>query len=306
MQRYILIRLAQAIIAVWAVSLIVFGLGRITGNPLDVMLPFDATAEDRARVEQQWGLDRPLHIQYFNFMGKAFSGNFGESIKWQGHTAMGLVKDKFPATILLAFVAIVVALVISVPIGVLSAVKRDTIFDYSGKVIALLGQSLPAFWLGLVLMWVFAVQLGLVQTSGRGGPTSFILPAVSIGWFLVAALMRLVRSSMLDVLDSEYVKLARIKGLGEGKVVWKHALRNAAIAPLTYFGIIFGGLLVGSVSIETVYAWPGVGLLAYEAVLARDFPVMQAIVIVFAVIFIATNLIVDILYAYLDPRIRYQ
>ena len=270
------------------------------------MLPFDATAEDRARVEQQWGLDRPLHIQYFNFMGQAFSGNFGESIKWQGHTAMGLVKDKFPATLLLAVVAIAVALAISIPIGVLSAVKRDTVFDYAGKVIALLGQSLPAFWLGLVLMWVFAVQLGLVQTSGRGGPTSFILPAVSIGWFLVAALMRLVRSSMLDVMDSEYVKLARIKGLGEGKVIWKHALRNAAIAPLTYFGIIFGGLLVGSVSIETVYAWPGVGLLAYEAVLSRDFPVMQAIVIIFAGIFIATNLVVDILYAYLDPRIRYQ
>jgi peptide/nickel transport system permease protein len=306
MQRYILVRFAQAILAVWVVSVIVFGLGRVTGNPLDVMLPFDATAEDRARVEEQWGLDRPLLIQYFNFMGEAFKGNFGESIKWQGHTAMGLVAGKFPATILLAFVAIVVALLVSVPIGVLSAVKRDTIFDYIGKVIALLGQSLPAFWLGLVLMWVFAVELDLVQTSGRGGPTSFILPAVSIGWFLVAALMRLVRSSMLDVLDSEYVKLARLKGLGEGKVIWKHALRNAAIAPLTYFGIIFGGLLVGSVSIETVYAWPGVGLLAYEAVLSRDFPVMQAIVIIFAGVFIATNLVVDILYAYLDPRIRYQ
>ena len=191
------------------------------------------------------------------------------------------------------------------PIGVLSAVKKDSIYDYVGKTIALLGQSMPPFWLGLVMMWIFAVELDLVPTSGRGGVTSYLLPSISIGWFLVAALMRLVRSSMLEVLDSEYVKLARIKGLAESKVIWKHALRNAAVAPLTYFGIIFGGLLVGSVSIETVYAWPGVGLLAFEAVLARDFPVMQAVVIVFAGIYVVTNLVIDILYAYLDPRIRF-
>jgi peptide/nickel transport system permease protein len=183
---------------------------------------------------------------------------------------------------------------------------KDSPFDYAGKVLALLGQSLPPFWLGIVLMWIFAVELELVPTSGKGGVKHLILPAISIGLFNVAALMRLVRSSMLDVLDSEYVKLARIKGLAEWKVIWKHGLRNAAIAPLTYFGIILGGLLVGSITIETVFSWPGVGLLAVDAVRARDFQVVQAVVLFFAIIFILANLLVDITYAYLDPRIRYQ
>ena len=170
----------------------------------------------------------------------------------------------------------------------------------------LVGQAAPPFWLGLVLIWVFGVELGVVPTSGRSGWSSYVLPAVSLGLFWVAALMRLIRSSMLDALDSEYVKLARVKGLPEYKVIWKHTLRNAAIAPITYFGIILGSLLVGSVSIETVFAWPGVGFLAFQAVLARDFPVIQTVVLLFSVVFIMTNLLIDILYAYLDPRIRYN
>lgn len=305
MQRYIINRLGQAILVLWVVSIIIFGLGRITGDPVDVLLPIDATEIDRVEITKQLGLDKPIFTQYGIFVRNGFRGDFGESIKWQGHEAMGLVLKKFPATLQLAVVAIIFAVAVAVPIGVLSAVKKDSIYDYVGKTIALLGQSMPPFWLGLVMMWIFAVELDLVPTSGRGGVTSYLLPSISIGWFLVAALMRLVRSSMLEVLDSEYVKLARIKGLAESKVIWKHALRNAAVAPLTYFGIIFGGLLVGSVSIETVYAWPGVGLLAFEAVLARDFPVMQAVVIVFAGIYVVTNLVIDILYAYLDPRIRF-
>ena len=305
MQRYVLIRIGQAILALWVVSVIVFGLGRITGDPIDVLLPIDATHAEREELRIQLGFDAPIYTQYINFMSNSFKGDFGQSIKWQGHSAMGLVMQKFPATLLLAFVAILIAIAVAVPVGVLSAVKKDTVFDYAGKVIALLGQSMPAFWLGLIMMWIFAVELDLVPTSGRHGPASYILPAISIGWFLVAALMRLVRSSMLEAMDSEFIVLARIKGLKESRVIWKHALRNAAIAPLTYFGIIFGGLLVGSVSIETVYAWPGVGLLAFEAVLARDFPVMQAVVIAFAGVYVITNLIIDVLYAYLDPRIRY-
>ena len=305
MQRYILIRLGQALLALWVVSLVVFGLGRVTGDPIDVLLPVDATHEEREELRVQLGFDKPIYSQYFSFMRNSFQGDFGQSIKWRGYDAMGLVMQKFPATLLLALVAIAIAIAIAVPVGVLSAVKKDTIFDWVGKVIALTGQSLPPFWLGLVLMWIFAVQLDLVPTSGRNGPTAYLLPALSIGWFLVAALMRLVRSSMLEVMDSEFINLARTKGLRESKVIWKHALRNAAIAPLTYFGIIFGGLLVGSVSIETVYAWPGVGLLAFEAVLARDFPVMQAVVVAFAGIYVLTNLAIDVLYAYLDPRIRY-
>ena len=305
MQRFILIRVFQAFVSLWVVSMIVFGLGRITGDPTSVLLPFDATEQERLELRADLGLDRPIHVQYGTFVNNAFHGDFGESIKWDGYSSMGIVIKRLPATLKLAAVAMIVAVAISLPVGIISAVKRDTIFDYVGKIIALFGQSLPAFWLGLVLMWVFAVQLDWVPTSGRTGWTSYFLPAISIGWFLVAALMRLVRSSMLEVMDSEYIKMARVKGLSEAKVVWKHGLRNASIAPLTFFGIIFGNLLVGSVSIETVYAWPGVGLLAFEAVLARDFPVMQAVVVIFAAIYISMNLVVDVLYAYLDPRIRY-
>ena len=305
MQRFILIRVFQAFVSLWVVSMIVFGLGRITGDPTSVLLPFDATEQERLELRADLGLDRPIHVQYGTFINNAFHGDFGESIKWDGYSSMGIVIKRLPATLKLAAVAMIVAVAISLPVGIISAVKRDTIFDYVGKIIALFGQSLPAFWLGLVLMWVFAVQLDWVPTSGRTGWTSYFLPAISIGWFLVAALMRLVRSSMLEVMDSEYIKMGRVKGLSEAKVVWKHGLRNASIAPLTFFGIIFGNLLVGSVSIETVYAWPGVGLLAFEAVLARDFPVMQAVVVIFAAIYISMNLVVDVLYAYLDPRIRY-
>lgn len=305
MQRYLLVRVFQAFIALIAISVIVFGLGRITGDPLAVLLPAEATQADYEVVRKVWGLDKPVHKQYGVFVKNAVTGNFGESWRWNGQSAMGLVLDRLPATAMLAGVAVLVATVIAVPIGVISAVRRDSIFDFAGKSVALFGQSLPAFWLGIVLMWIFAVQLGWLPTSGRKGLVSFILPAISIGWFQVAALMRLVRSSMLDVLDSEYVKLARIKGLPEWKVIWKHCLRNAAIAPLTYFGIIIGGLMVGSVSIEQVFSWPGVGLLAVEAARARDFQVLQAVVIVFCGIYIIANLAVDIAYAYLNPRIRY-
>jgi peptide/nickel transport system permease protein len=219
---------------------------------------------------------------------------------------MGLVMDRLPATLQLAGFALLVSAVIALPIGVLSAVKKGTPWDSGAKVIALLGQSLPGFWLGIVLMWIFAVTLGWLPTSGRGGIQYMILPAITLGWFQVAAIMRLVRSSMLDVLDTEFVKLTRIKGLAEWKVVWKHCLRNASIAPLTFFAIIAGVLMTGSVVTESVFSWPGTGLLAIDAVRARDYQVVQAVVIVFSAIFIVTNLLVDILYAYLDPRIRYR
>jgi peptide/nickel transport system permease protein len=214
--------------------------------------------------------------------------------------------ERLPATLELGGAALAISVVLALPIGVLSAVMKDTPIDSVGKIVALLGQSLPAFWLGIVLMWIFAVTLGWVPTSGRGGLERLILPAISLGWFQVAVVMRLVRSSMLDVLDSEFVKLTRIKGLSEWKVVWKHCLRNAAIVPLTYFAINAGVLMTGSVVIESVFAWPGTGLLAVDAVRARDFQVVQAVVIIFSAVFLFANLIVDILYAYLDPRIRYQ
>lgn len=305
MQRYITVRLLQSILTILVVSVIVFSLARVTGNPLDVLLPLEATPEDYERVAKHWGLDKPLYVQYFVFLGKALRGDFGMSWKWQGHSAMGLVVERLPATLELAGLALFISVVIAVPVGVLAAVTKDKPFDYAGKIVALLGQSLPSFWLGIVLMWIFAVTLGWLPTSGRGTISHMILPAVCLGWFQVAAMMRLVRSAMLDVLDSEFVKLARVKGLAEWKVVWKHCLRNAAIAPITYFAITAGVLLTGSVVIESVFAWPGTGLLAVDAVRARDFQVVQAIVIVFASVFIFTNLVVDILYAYLDPRIRF-
>jgi peptide/nickel transport system permease protein len=219
---------------------------------------------------------------------------------------MGLVMQRLPATLELAGFAMLVSILIALPIGVTSAVMKGSSWDALAKIIALLGQSLPGFWLGIVLMWIFAVNLGWFPTSGKGGIQYMILPAITLGWFQVAVIMRLVRSSMLDVLDSEFVKLTRIKGLAEWKVVWKHCLRNAAIAPLTVFAIIAGVLMTGSVVTESVFSWPGTGLLVVDAVRARDFQVVQAVVIVFAGIFILTNLFVDILYAYLDPRIRYR
>ena len=306
MQRYILIRFLQSLLALWVMSIIVFSLARMTGDPLDVLLPMEAGEGERERVAHYWGLDRPLYEQYFVFLGKALHGDFGNSWKWQGHTAMGLVVERLPATLQLAGAALVISVALALPFGVLTAVWKDRLFDSVGKVFALLGQSLPTFWLGIVLMWIFAVTLGWLPTSGRGGIQHMILPAVCLGWFQVATMMRLVRSSMLDVLDSEFVKLTRVKGLPEWKVVWKHCLRNAAITPLTYFAITTGVLITGSVIIESVFAWPGTGLLVVDAVRARDFQVVQAIVIVFAAVFTITNLVVDILYAYIDPRIRYQ
>lgn len=306
MQRFIARRVFHSLLTIWVMSLVVFSLVRVTGNPLDMMLPLEATSEDYERVSRHWGLDRPLHTQYAIFIAKALRGDFGNSWKWPGHSAMGLVWQRLPATLELAGFALVISIVIALPIGVFSAVWKGSAWDSAAKVIALLGQSLPAFWLGIVLMWIFSVTLGWFPTSGRGGIEYMILPAITLGWFQVAAIMRLVRSSMLEVLDSEFVKLSRIKGLAEWKVIWKHCLRNAAIAPLTFFAIIAGVLMTGAVVTESVFSWPGTGLLVVDAVRARDFQVVQAVVIVFAGIFILTNLLVDILYAYLDPRIRYR
>ena len=306
MQRYIIIRLIQSVFTLIGVSIIVFSLARLSGNPLDVLLPDEADDETFIRISELWGLNDPWYVQYFTFVRNASKGEFGPSFKWQGRTAMELVILHLPATLQLAVVSIGVSVLLAVPIGVMSAVKKGTILDTVGKLIALLGQSLPSFWLAIVLIWIFAVQLGWFPTSGRGGISNMILPAVALGWFSVASFMRLTRSSMLNVLDSEYIKLARIKGLPEWKVVWKHGLKNAAIPPLTVFGAIVVGQMTGSVTIETVFAWPGVGLLALQAVNARDYQVIQAVTMFISVLFIAMNLLIDILYAYIDPRIRYQ
>jgi peptide/nickel transport system permease protein len=305
MQRYIVIRMFHAVLALIGVSIIVFVLVRASGSPLDVLTPVDASPDDIARISKLWGLEDPLWKQYVLFVGNAVQLDFGPSLKFQGQSAMALIGDSLPATLQLTGVALMISILLAVPIGVITAVKKGTWIDTLGKVVALLGQSMPSFWLGIVLIWVFAVTLGWLPAGGRGGLSHIVLPAIALGWFSVAAFMRLTRSAMLNVLDSEYIKFARIKGLSENTVIWKHSLKNAAIPPLTLFGIILGTMVTGFITIETVFAWPGIGLLAFSAVLARDYSVVQAMVLLISMMFIALNLIVDILYAYIDPRVRY-
>ncbi len=305
MQRFILIRIGQGIFALWVVTIIVFGIGRATGDPAAMILGLEATQEDLEAIRLRLGLDKPLVVQYGIYIGNALQGDLGDSIKYPNLGAGGAVLQRLPATIYLAGVSLLLAIAIGIPLGVLSAVKRDSAFDGSAKIFALLGQSVPNFWLGLMMMWIFAVKLGWFPTSGTGGFKNFIMPAITLGSFQIAAITRLVRSAMLETLDSEYVKLARIKGIPEWKVLWKHCLRNAALTPLTYFGVIAAVTLTGSVTTETVFNWPGTGLMAFQAVLSRDFELIQALVLVFSGLFIVSSMVVDILYAYLDPRIRY-
>lgn len=305
MQRYIGQRILQTIVTVLFVATIVFFLVRIQGNPADFLLPMEATQADFERLEARLGLDQPLYVQYAKFIGNAARGDLGESISQPGRSAASLVIHRLPATFMLAGVAFFVAMLLALPIGVLSSVRKGTAFDQVGKGIAVLGQAVPPFWLGVVLIWIFAVNLGWVRTSGFESPRDLILPAITLGWYHVAVIMRLTRSGMLETLDSEYVKLARLKGVPEWRVVWQHAFRNAAIVPLTYFGLTLAALMTGAVVVEIVFSWPGTGRLAVDAVRRRDYPVVQATVMVFAIIFVVANLVVDIVYAYLDPRIRY-
>ncbi len=315
MQRYILIRLLQGVFLVIVISSIVFVLTRLSGDPIELMVPLETPDEVIESIREYWGLDEPWHIQYWNFMSNAAQGNFGESFKWPNQDIMGLISVRLVASLQVTLTALLLASLIAMVLGVLTAVKRDTPWDYGGKFFALLGQSAPSFWTAIMLMWVFGVELGWLPVAGQGEGDGLVrvrnelrhmvLPVATLGAFQVAAMMRLVRSSMLDTLDSEYVKLARIKGIPEWKVLWKHCLRNAAITPLTYFGLTAGVLMTGSVIVETVFAWPGIGQLIITSIEARDFQVVQATTLVFAVGIILLNLIVDIIYAFVDPRIRY-
>ena len=304
--KFLLRRLLNATITLLMMSVVVFAVARLSGDPVGQLLPVDATPEQIQRVREAWGFDGPLHEQYFSFLSNALRGDFGESLRWRGQNAMHLVLTRISASLELAGVALLFSLVVSVPLGVLSAARRGTPLDGFAKGIALFGQSIPHFWLALMFMWIFGVLLRWLPTSGRGTVWHLIMPAVVIGWFHTSAMMRLLRSAMLEALESEYIKLARIKGVREWLVIWKHALRNAVAVPLTYFGIMLGRLLVGSIAIETVFSWPGAGRLIVDAIRARDFPVVQAAVLVFAAAFIVTNLLVDILYGYIDPRIRIE
>lgn len=288
------------------VSIIVFILGRLTGDPVALLLTETSTFEDKERLTRQLGLDKPLPEQYAIFVWNAVRGDLGRSIRGDHAPALELVLERVPATLQLAAISTSLSFLIGLPLGVLSAVRRGSLVDTISRVVALLGQAAPVFWLGIVAMYVFSVRLGWLPTSGYGKPEQFVLPVFALGAFMVAAFLRLTRSGMLEALDSEYVKLARIKGLPETTVIWKHALRNSLIPVLTYIGTVFGRMITGAVVVETVFAWPGVGRLAYDAVMLRDFPVLQAVVLFFATVFLVVNLVVDILYAYVDPRIRYS
>ncbi len=305
MQRYILRRFGQAVLALFVLSVLIFTLVRLTGDPTLLLLPEDATAADIAMLRQTLGLDKPWPVQYWRFVSNALQGDFGRSIRGQIPVG-GLIKERLPHSIRLGAASLLVTLIIALPLGVLAAVNKGSLLDSVAQVVAVLGQSMPMFWVGIVLIQIFAVYLRLLPSGGTGGLAHYILPAFTLGWWLVAGIMRLLRSSLLEVLDSEYVKLARIKGLTEGRVIWKHALRNALIPVVTLGGIYMAILITAAILVETVFAWPGVGRLVYESIVFRDFPVVQAVVLMTAGFVIVTSLVVDILYAYLDPRIRYQ
>ena len=305
MQRYIVRRVGQALIALFILSILIFGMVRLTGDPTLLMLPEDATEDDMRQLQRALGLDRPVPVQYWVFITNALQGDFGRSIKGQ-IPVLDIIQERLPHSARLGGASLLVTLLIALPLGVLAAVYKGSVLDTFAQIVAVLGQSMPMFWVGIVLIQVFAVYMRWLPSGGTGTLAHYILPAFTLGWWLVAGIMRLLRSSMLEVLDSEFVKLARIKGLTERKIVWKHALRNSLIPVVTFGGIYMAVLITAAILVETVFAWPGVGRLVYESIVFRDFPVVQAVVLMTAGFVILTSLVVDILYAYLDPRIRYQ
>lgn len=305
MQRYILGRIVQSIVSVFVVSVVVFALVRLSGDPIQIMMPAEATQKDIDLMRTALGLDRPWPVQYWRFVSNALHGDFGRSVRFR-RPAMDLIAERYAATLELGGLAVLIVIVVALPVGVYAAVRRGSGLDYAARAFAALGQAVPPFWLGLVLVLIFGVFLHLLPTSGRGTPLHVLLPGITLGWFAVAGLMRLTRSAMLDVLGSEYVKLARIKGLPERQVIWKHAFKNAALPIVTFAALLFVALLNGSIIVETVFGWPGLGLLVIEAVDSRDYPIVQAVVLCLSTMYIGVNLLVDILYAYLNPKIRYS
>lgn len=304
MWRFALTRALQSLVALAILSVVVFVLARATGDPLQLILPANATEEDYANARQYLGLDQPLVAQYFRFVGNAGRGDFGTSLRAR-RPVLELVGDRLPASLKLAGFSMTLSLALAFPLGVMAAVRKDTALDRMAQIVAVLGQSLPTFWVGIILIEIVAGRLQWLPAGEAGGFAHYILPGFTLGWFVVAGLMRLLRSGMLEVLDSDYVKMARINGVIERRVIWRHALKNALIPVVTFAGIYFAILVTTAIVVETVFAWPGMGRLAYEAIAGRDFPVIQAVVLITAVIVAAVNFGVDCLYALIDPRIRY-
>lgn len=300
---FLLRRLLRTVIVVWGVVTVVFIVIRLSGDPIALLVAPETPPEEVERLRDRLGLNDPLPVQYLVFLGDAVRGDFGTSIRYNAD-ALGVVLDRVPATLQIAFAAFAMAIVIAVPVGVISAVKPNSLIDNAAMVLALVGQAVPTFFLGIVLILFFSVRLGWFPTSGLGSPAGLVLPAITLGAFATASITRLTRAAMLEVLSQDFVRTARAKGLRESIVVNRHALRNALVPVVTIMGLQFGALLGGSVVTETVFALPGMGRLIIQSIGNRDYPVVQAGVFVIALAFVGVNLVVDLLYATLDPRIR--
>lgn len=303
MTRYFAGKLGEALVAIWGVVTIVFFVTRFLGDPVALLLPVGASPEQMQALTVELGLDQPIWRQYITFLAQALTGDFGQSFQF-GRPAIGVVLERMPATIQLALTAIALGVLIGGTAGAIAAMRRGSVAEFVVMTLALLGQATPVFWLGIMLILLFAVDLGWLPTGGYGSPANLVLPALTLAVFVSASIARLFRSSMLDVLKEDYVRTARAKGLMPATVFAWHVARNALIPVVTMIGILTGELLGGSVVTETVFAWPGVGRLIVQAIETKDFPVIQAGVALIAAIYVATNLIVDLLYALLDPRIK--
>ncbi|MEO0565638.1 MAG: ABC transporter permease [Chloroflexota bacterium] len=303
MTELIVRRLIHSVFVLFGVSVIVFGLVRLSGDPTALLLPIDATEEDEQQLREALGLGGPIYVQYWNFISQAAQGDFGQSIRHR-QPAMESVTEKLPATFQLAGASFAIALAIAVPLGILSALYPNSIIDRVSVVMALVGQAIPTFLLGILLILLMAVQLRLLPSSGSGGPEHLILPALTLGTYSAAIINRLLRSSLLEAMNEDYIRTARAKGFDERYIVFRHALKNAAIPVITVVGLQIGNLISGSVVTETVFSYPGAGLLLVQSLNNADFPVVQAFVMVIAVFVILINLIVDIIYGFVDPRVR--
>jgi ABC-type dipeptide/oligopeptide/nickel transport system permease component len=305
MTRYIIRRLALSLFVLFGVSVVVFGLIHLApGDPARLMLYDTAPEEEVQAMRKTLGLDQPLYSQYWLFLSNALRGDLGRSLYYK-QPALRIILEHLPATAELTFAALLVSLAVAVPMGILSAVRRDTVWDYAGMLLATIGQATPVFWLGLMFILLFSVQWTVLPSSGRGGIENLLMPAVTLGAPLMALVTRLVRSGMLDILGEDYIRTARAKGLPRSKVVYRHALRNMLIPLVTVIGLQLGALLGGAVITETIFAWPGVGRLVVTAITARDYPLVQAATLLVSVYFVAINLLLDVLYVYIDPRIRF-
>lgn len=305
MTAFIIRRVLQAALVILGVSLITFLLLQVSGDPASLLLPLEASPADLERLRSTLGLNAPLHVQYLRFLSALVQGDLGTSITYRD-PALELVLDRLPATLLLGLSALALAVIVALPLGIIAALNPNTWLDRLGMSLALFGQSVPIYWMGIMLILLFSVQLGWLPTGGRGGFENLILPVVTLSLYSMARTARMVRSSLLDVLSEDYVRTARAKGLLGHVIVLKHALRNASLPILTVIGLDLGNLLGGAVITETIFAWPGIGRLAVQAIYARDYPVVQATVILGALIYVFVNLIVDVFYAWLDPRVRYD